>query len=206
MNSGALTAPVSQSFSMPTSTIWKENGTSIFARGKSEPSQSSATISQRIIVGLAKAIALAPIVATGAVTMLGTSYSQIETASTAPEYFGQTQASIVAQHLFSISIQSRMVQTIDGLATALHKLVWELSTTIVKYDSLGPGLQLTEDKSLILALGSKDSDSVMVEFFYDADTSAFENEASFIGRKAGKLTAEVIAKLDASTKIAEFLA
>jgi len=206
MNSGAQTSRISQSHFPSTSGFWKENGSGIPPREKEQTTQSNATNSSRLVSFLTKAVALAPVVATGVVPMWGASYSQVETASTAPEYLGPTQASIVAQHLFSISIQSQMTQSISGLAMALHKLVWDLSPTIIQYESFGPGLQLTEDKSIILALGSKSTDSVMVEFFYDTETSAFEIEASFVGRKAGKLTAEVIAKNDVQSKIAGFFA
>lgn len=206
MNIGALTLQKSQSTFPAQTAFWKESRTGDSPRERAATTDSNATHPNRLVISLAKALAVAPVVAVSAVSIFGAQYSQIETASTAPEYLGHSQASIVNQHLFSISIQSQLTRSINGLALALHKLVWELSPIIIQNESLDPGFQLTEDKSLILALGSKSTDSVMVEFFYDTETSAFENEASFVGRKAGKLTAEVIAKSDVQSKIAEFLA
>lgn len=141
-----------------------------------------------------KALSAASAVALGVSTLFGAPTDYFRTASTAYVSLASRHYSAVNFHWSGIFAGFPMIHSIEGLSIAVFNKVWELSPLLFQYEALEPGFQISEGGSLILAMGTKGSNSVLLEFFYDSNVKSFEDEVSFVGRKQGKLTAEVLQK------------
>lgn len=106
----------------------------------------------------------------------------------------------VNQH-FACLFNNYISSSIVGFSEAVYKLLWSLSEIIAQYSYLALGFQITDDESLILSVGTKSTDSVMAEFFYDKEANDFEKEVSIISRQSSLIKASIVNFSDVATKI-----